>query len=150
MAPGPWVAYPGLMAQLGEIGIQSGYALIVIALLALPVAASAFARSGPSWESLGKGRWSIHKPLPPPARPLPPPPVDRAVQAAEARQMLEAKSYRRRQRGLAPIDVEAELERLLSGEVAEPDLDQSLRAEIRQLVVARNERRMRTGRSRST
>ena len=41
-------------------------------------------------------------------RGAPPPTVDPAIQAAEVRQMLEAKSERRRQRGEAPLDVEAE------------------------------------------
>lgn len=63
--------------------------------------------------------------------------------------MLEAKSQRRQQRGEAPLDVEAETERLLAaaerprgGEA----IDAELRAEVRQLVVARNERRLREGR----
>ena len=60
--------------------------------------------------------------------------------------MLEAKSYRRRQRGEPAIDVEAELARLLdSPDGSAPDLDRKLRAEVRELVVARNERRMRAG-----
>jgi hypothetical protein len=76
----------------------------------------------------------------------PPPPLDKAVQAAEARQMLEAKSYRRLQRGQAPVDVEAELERLLEPAAgAKPALDEELRDEVRILVIARNERRMRGG-----
>ncbi len=77
-----------------------------------------------------------------------PPRIDPAIQAAEVRQMLEAKSRRRQARGESALDVEAEAERLLAapdplrGEAA---IDEELRAEVRQLVVARNERRMREG-----
>ena len=60
--------------------------------------------------------------------------------------MLEAKSYRRQQRGETPLDVEFEVRRLLdSPGAAGPAIDEKLRAEVRQLVVARNERRMRRG-----
>jgi hypothetical protein len=74
--------------------------------------------------------------------------VDPAIQAAEVRQMLEAKSERQRKRGEAPLDVDAETERLLA-EADRPRgaaaMDAELRAEVRQLVVARNERLMREG-----
>jgi hypothetical protein len=128
-----------------SIGIQSGYAIAAITLFALPVAAIAFARSGPAWQNLGKGRFAIEQTLPPP-RPRQGAPVDRALQAAEARQMIEAKSYRRQQRGEAALDVEAEVARLLDSDAGAGDgLDERLRAEVRELVVARNERRMRAG-----
>ncbi len=62
--------------------------------------------------------------------------------------MLEAKSYRRQRRGESPLDVEAEVERLLDSPLgASPNLDQQLRAEVRELVLARNERRMRNGKA---
>ena len=133
---------------LGAIGIQSGYVLAAITLLALPVAALAFARSGPAWRGIGKGPFSIEQtPPPPPSGPDGgPPAVDVALQAAEARQMLEAKSYRRQRRGEAPLDVAAEVARLLASSApAGPGLDERLRAEVRELVLARNERRMRRG-----
>ena len=61
--------------------------------------------------------------------------------------MLEAKSYRRLRRGEAPVDVEAEMTKLLDRHEGgtKPDLDEKLRAEVRELVIARNERRMRRG-----
>nr|MDQ3725168.1 hypothetical protein [Actinomycetota bacterium] len=65
------------------------------------------------------------------------------------RQMLEAKSERRRQRGEAPLDVEAETRRLLAAAErprGADAIDDELRDEVRQLVVARNERRLREGR----
>jgi hypothetical protein len=128
------------------LGIQAGYALAVITLVALPVAAIAFARSGPAWRGIGRGPFAIEQELPPTRMAQPQPPVDRELQEAEARQMLEAKSYRRSRRGEAPLDVEAEVARLLdSPGAAGPGVDARLREEVRQLVVARNERRMRRG-----
>jgi hypothetical protein len=59
---------------------------------------------------------------------------------------VEAKSYRRQARGGDPLDIDAEVERLL-GELDTPasTIDRELREEVRQLVLARNERRMRRG-----
>ena len=62
--------------------------------------------------------------------------------------MLEAKAYRRRRRGEAEeIDVDAEVARLLDldAEGAGGGHDEELRAEVRALVIARNERRARRG-----
>ena len=128
------------------IGIQSGYVLAAITLIALPIAAAAFAGSGPAWRGIGKGPFAIEQELPPTRMAQPEPPIDRTLQEAEARQMLEAKSYRRRMRGEAAIDVEAEVTRLLEAPGATgPGIDEKLRAEVRQLVIAGNERRMRRG-----
>lgn len=129
------------------IDLQAGYVLTLITLIALPIALVAFARTGPLWQSVGKGRFAIEQEIPPPRGiSQPDPPVDRRLQETEARQMLEAKSYRRRLRGEAPLDVEAEVTRLLdSPGAAGPAIDEKLRDEVRQLVIARNERRMRRG-----
>lgn len=134
-----------MAAPLAAIGIQSGYVIAAITLLALPIAAIAFARSGPAWRSIGKGPLSIEQALPPPRIGGGEPPVDAAVQAAEARQMIEAKSFRRQRRGEAALDVEAEVTRMLAAPSARPGVDEALRAEVRELVLARNERRMRAG-----
>ena len=60
--------------------------------------------------------------------------------------MLEAKAYRQSARGEEPVDVDAEVDRLLAepqgGQLAD---DRALVEEVRQLVVARNERRARRG-----
>jgi hypothetical protein len=75
-------------------------------------------------------------------------PPDAAVAARERedeiRQLLTARNERRARRGQAPIDVEAELQRLTAPSI---DIDPALREEIRQLVVARNERRARAGKA---
>jgi len=129
------------------IDVQAGYVLTMITLVALPIALIAFARTGPLWQSVGKGRFAIEQEIPPPsAISRPDPPVDRRLQETEARQMIEAKSYRRRRRGEAPLDVEAEVAALLDAPgAAGPAIDEKLREEVRQLVIARNERRMRRG-----
>ena len=132
---------------LAATDVDNGTILIVVALVALPIAAIAFATVGSALRTLGKGRFAIEQEMPAKRTLSAPAPVDRKVQQAEVRQMLEAKSYRREQRGEAPLDVEAEMKRLLEPAEAAPParIDLELREEVRQLVVARNERRMRQG-----
>ena len=152
------------MGLPNAIAIDSGTVLVAIPLIVLPIAAIAFAMSGPAWRSIGKGPFAIEQELPPP-RPSSanqvrqpfdgefdprnqsgPEGRDRHMQEVEARQMLEAKAYRQRRRGEAEIDVEAEVARALAIEAAPPPARHAeLEAEIRQLVVARNERRLRQG-----
>lgn len=127
---------------------QKGAVLLAISGIAAPIAGYLFHRSAAAWSSFGQGPFAISSEVLPSPRGAPPP-LDPAMQAAEVRQMLEAKSARRQQRGEPALDVEAEAERLLAtaerprGEEA---MSAELRAEVRQLVVARNERRMREGR----
>ncbi|MBN9622418.1 MAG: hypothetical protein J0H06_05600 [Actinobacteria bacterium] len=98
------------------------------------------------WDSYGGGAFAI---LNEPQRRGggAPAPVDPAIQAAEVRQMLEAKAERRKERGEPALDVEAESARLLAAaaEARPAGHDEELRAEVRQLVIARNERRRRAG-----
>lgn len=134
---------------LAMTATEKGAVLLAISAIAAPIAGYLYHRSAQSWRSFGQGPFSINAEGPPRSRPgSPPPPVDPAVQAAEVRQMLEAKSERRQQRGEAPLDVEAETQRLLAAAErprGEEAIDEELRAEVRQLVVARNERRVRQG-----
>ena len=133
----------------GLATIDEGTVLVLITLVVAPIAAIAFARSGPAWGSIGKGPLSIEPEEPrSPSRDAAPAPVDPAVQAAEVRQMLAAKAERQRRRGEAPLDVEAETGRLLESAAAATEgaaMAAELRTEVRQLVVARNERRLRQG-----
>jgi hypothetical protein len=127
--------------------LQKGAMLLVFTGVAAPAIGLLLKRVGGDWETMGGGPFAILDERP--TRRTAVQPVDPAIQAAEVRQMLEAKSERRRQRGEAPLDVEAEAVRLLAaaeqprGEAA---MDEELRAEVRQLVVARNDRRLREGR----
>jgi hypothetical protein len=129
--------------------LQQGIAILLFTGVAAPLIGMLFKRVGRGWDSMGTGPFAILSEQPPRRAPgSPPVPVDPAIQAAEVRQMLEAKSERRRRRGEAPLDVEAETRRLLAaaerprGKAA---IDAELRAEVRQLVVVRNDRRLRQG-----
>jgi len=118
--------------------------------VAAPVAGFLFRRVSGGWDSVGQGPLAIDQDLPLPGYlRSPEATVDPAIQAAEVRQMLEAKASRLRRRGAPPIDVEAETARLLAEPEQTPSVGerqrQQLRTEVRQLVVSRNERRLRQG-----
>ena len=59
--------------------------------------------------------------------------------------MLNARNERRVRNGQEPIDVEAEVARLLAPAGGEGGSDPGLVEEVRQMVLARNERRVRQG-----
>jgi hypothetical protein len=119
-----------------------GTVLIVICVIAVIVAALSYRGSGKIYKGLGRtGGLSMdegHRPTPG----APAPSAQSPEAREEIRQMLEAKSARREARGQAPLDIEAEVEKLTAPQVPR---DAALREEVRQLVVARNERRMRQG-----
>lgn len=129
--------------------LQKGLVLIAFTGVVAPLIGWLLKRVSGGWETMGGGPFAILNDRPQgrgasgPAQT-----IDPAIQAAEVRQMLEAKSERRKQRGEAPLDVEAETERLLAAAEqprGEEAMDAELRAEVRQLVVARNDRRLRQG-----
>ncbi|HEX6153417.1 MAG TPA: hypothetical protein VFZ19_07850 [Solirubrobacterales bacterium] len=128
--------------------LEKGGAVLIFTGVAAPLIGLALKRIGGGWETMGGGAFAILNDPPPKRTAAGAEPVDPAIQAAEVRQMLEAKSQRRQQRGEAPLDVEAEAERLLAAAErprGADAVDAELRAEVRQLVVARNERRLREG-----
>lgn len=129
--------------------VQKGFAVLAFTGIAAPLIGLLLKRVGGDWETMGGGPFAILNEAPrKQVAGSPAQSVDPAIQAAEVRQMLEAKSQRQERRGEAPLDVEAETERLLA-KAERPRgaeaMDAELRAEVRQLVVARNERRMREG-----
>ncbi len=127
--------------------LQKGVALLIFTGVAAPLIGLLLKRVGGGWETMGGGPFAILNERPQ-KRAAGEQPVDPAVQAAVVRQMLVAKSERRRQRGEAPLDVAAETERLLAAAEqprGQDAIDVELQAEVRQLVVARNERRLREG-----
>lgn len=140
------------MAGSGILAVGAAELSIVLLLLivvVVPIATVAFARSGKGYSEIGKGQFAVD--------------FDEDAKAAdheELRQLVEAKAYRQLQRGEQPVDVDEEVERLISGDAApEPDPDKpvaedpfasdpemaQIREEIRQVVVAVNERRERQG-----
>jgi hypothetical protein len=115
--------------------------LILLCVVVVPIAAVAFARSGKGYSEIGKGRFSVDFGDEGPA--------DRDE---EVRQLVEAKAYRQARRGEDPLDVDSEIDRLLGGEGVDPAPETqsdpemaAIRDEIRQIVIANNERRVRRG-----
>jgi hypothetical protein len=131
-----------------SFALSNGEAILVIVLVAIPVAALSFIGAGTAFRQIGKGPLSIEQEMSH-KRGAPPPPISPEVREAEIRQLLEAKAYRQEGRGEQPLDVEAELRRMLADEQASgPGLhaDAELVAEVRDLVKASNARRIRMGR----
>jgi hypothetical protein len=130
--------------------VQKGAILFGLTGIAAPLIGLALRHYvGSGWDAIGGGPFSLLHEAPGRRRGGPRQKVDPAIQAAEVRQLLQAKSDRRERRGEQPLDVETETERLLA-EAAAPtsrqeEFDAELRAEVRQMVVARNERRLRAG-----
>jgi hypothetical protein len=129
------------------LALQSAFPVVVFGAVALSIVMSLiflFSR-GSVFDHIGDGGLTGERDAGPE---LPPPPPDspgaRAEQELEIRQMLTARSARMVGRGEAPLDVEAELARLLAP-AQRSGHDPGLLAEVRQLVVARNERRARQG-----
>lgn len=75
----------------------------------------------------------------------PPGAAGQAEREREIRQMVQARSERRVRRGEAPLDVDAEVARLIAAEPVPAIHDAGIAEEVLQLVVARNERRERQG-----
>ena len=149
-----YLIYPGgvpsLTAALSP-AVSNGEVILIVVLVAIPIAAIAFvANAGNAFKSIGKGGLSVEfeSDMPQGMRDSGAEGEPAGAREDELRQMLEAKAYRQSTRGETPLDVDAELERLLaeqSAGPADPAADPALREEVRQLVVARNERRARQG-----
>jgi hypothetical protein len=133
------------------LALSNGEVILIVVLITIPIAAITFALgAGRALGEIGKGRFAVefeHDLDPGPAG-------EESGEAAgdreaEIRQLLEAKAYRQRERGEVPLDIDSELERLLSEDVGEgdPGSDRELVEEVRQLAVARNERRLRQGKA---
>lgn len=136
------------MAGTGILAVGAAELWIVLILLCVvvvPIAAVAFARTGKGYSEIGKGRFSVDFGDEGPAE-----------RDEEVRQLVEAKAYRQARRGENPLDVQSEIDRLLGGGGGDdgdgvpdpPPVDPetaAVRDEIRQVVVANNERRERRG-----
>jgi hypothetical protein len=129
----------------GELVVLATVALIVIVALAF----LATGGSASAYDQIGAGgiaresEYRADAPAPPPESP-----AAQAEREREIRQMLSARSERLVRAGQPPLDVDAELARLLGIEQGGRDSDRpdaGLLEEVRTLVVARNERRAREG-----
>jgi hypothetical protein len=128
------------------IALSTGDAFLIAVVVAVPFAFLSFALGAKgALGQIGKGPLSIEQEMPQSEGGSSAPPSGE-VREAEVRQMVEAKAYRQAARGEEPLDVEAEVQRLMeSGPAPSLGGDAGLREEVRQLVVARNERRARKG-----
>ena len=130
------------------LSLSTGDVILIIVFTTIPIALLTFVLGAKNaLDQVGKGQFSVEY-----ESDLPSKITDSDAEAGpaaredEIRQLLEAKAYRQRTRGEKPVDVNAELNRLLTEAPAAPaGTDPQLAAEVRQLVVARNERRARQG-----
>src|SRR5215218_3118432 len=128
------------------VALSTGDAFLIAVVVAVPFAILSFALGAKgALGQIGKGPLSIEQEMPQ-SEGGSSAPASGEAREAEVRQMVEAKAYRQAARGEEPLDIEAEVKRLLDDRPA-PSLagDTGLREEVRQLVVARNERRKRKG-----
>jgi hypothetical protein len=130
-----------------------GTVIWIVMLIVAPVATFLFAGAFGMLDDLGGGDLAIEEaphPAPGAAGPRPGGPLARAEREAEIRQLVQARHDREAGRGERPVDVETEVARLVAldpegdpagGSEEAHRQDAALRAEVRQLVIARNERR---------
>jgi hypothetical protein len=130
------------------LALSNGDVILLIVLVAIPIGALSFIGSGEAFKQIGRGPLSIEQDFPQGSTGGPSAPISAEVREAEIRQFLEAKSYRLATRGEKPLDIDAELERILANESGTGSLtrDAQLVSEVRQLVEASNARRIRMGR----
>jgi hypothetical protein len=128
--------------------VEFGTLIWVVVIVVGPLAAILFANAFGLLDQIGRGGLFVDDRPPRPA-PAPNSPAARAEREADIRQLVQARSDRRRARGEPALDVDAEVVRLMELDpAAQPEEDQqdaALRAEVRQLVIARNERRAARG-----
>ncbi len=100
------------MATLGGMlptAVSNGEVILIVVLVAAPIAALAFAGSGAVYKEIGKGAFAMDHEAKSSGSVDLSTAAGKAEQQAELRQMLEAKAYRQRQRGEEPLDIEAEM-----------------------------------------
>jgi hypothetical protein len=130
------------------LSLSTGEVILIIVFTTIPIALLTFIMGAKNaLDQVGKGQFAVEF-----ERDLPSSTTDSDAEGGsgsredEIRQLLEAKSYRQVARGEAPLDVDAELKRLLAEQPQQASgIDHRLVEEVRQLVVARNERRVRQG-----
>src|SRR5688572_32115156 len=109
--------------------VSNGEVIILVVLVAAPIAAIAFAGAGAVYREIGKGAFAMDHEKGTSGPDLSTG-AGRAIQQAEIRQMLEAKAYRQRQRGEEPLDVEEEMRKLLAPAAVDFGADPALVEEV--------------------
>jgi hypothetical protein len=130
------------------ISLSTGEVIMIVVFTTIPIALLTFVLGAKNaLNEVGKGQFAVEFESDLPSK-ITDSDADSspAAREAEIRQLLEAKSYRQQARGEAALDIDAELNRLLSERPSLPTaVHPQLVEEVRQLVVARNERRARQG-----
>ena len=147
LATAPRRSYPRRVLPVA-LSLSTGEVILIVVVVAIPISLLTFVLgAGNALKQIGKGQFAVEYDSDLPQRISDSSPAGSGeARQAEIRQMLEAKAYRQRTRGEAPLDVEAELGKLLDDRQAGSlGVDRGLVEEVRQLVVARNERRIRQG-----
>jgi hypothetical protein len=133
------------------LSLSTGEVILIVVFTTIPIALLTFALGAKNaLNEVGKGQFSVEFESDLPSTKLTDSDAESSSAAREdyIRQLLEAKAYRQRARGEKPVDVNAELNRLVTeaeGPTVPAGTDPQLAVEVRQLVVARNERRVRQG-----
>lgn len=92
---------------------EKGAIVLLFTGVAAPIAGLLLRRVAAGWDSIGKGPLAI-EPYTPAAEEAEMPAVDDPQLRIEVRQLVVAGNERRLQRGMEPLDVEAETERRLA------------------------------------
>jgi hypothetical protein len=133
------------------LALSNGDVILIVVFAAIPFVVLTFLMgAGHALGQIGKGQFAVEfeSDLAQKGPGGGDAPASGEVREAEIRQLVEAKAYRQRARGEAPLDVEDEVGRLMRGRPGRGvagDHDSQLREEVRQLVIARNARRARQG-----
>lgn len=132
---------PGYPHRMDALAVSNGDILIwSTAVAGILAAVTYIAGSAKAYEEIGKPMFVMDSDMPDTA--YRGDEGSKAEREAEIRQMLEARAHRQRERGEAPIDVDAEVEKALRTPLAVPTgTDPGLVTEVRQMVEARNARR---------
>jgi hypothetical protein len=128
--------------------VDFGTVIWIVVVVIAPLAAILVAGAFGLLDQLGRGGLFVDERPPQPA-PAANSPAAVAEREADIRQLVQARSDRRRARGEDGLDVEAEVARLMeldpSAQPEEEQQDAALREEVRQHVIARNARRAARG-----
>lgn len=125
--------------------MQDALGIVVFAVVAVGIVAAIVSTmtNGSAYDQIGRGGLSVDRdPGGGTGAPAKVSAGTGAEREQEIRQMLVARSERRVRQGKAPLDVDAEIARLL---IPDTHVDPALADEVRQLVLARNARRARQG-----
>jgi hypothetical protein len=128
--------------DFGGNGLSIAVFLAILFAIVVGLALLGSRTSGSLYDRIGEGGLTPESDY---RAPAPAAPESSEVREEEIRQMLQARSERLVRAGEPPLDIDAELARLLDPAPGRREHDHGLLEEVRQLVVARNDRRLRQG-----